>query len=186
MIQTIFDSHFGEECLDLAISLVRPEIYVLTSSKMIYRWDYVKKKLIDIKELTFPARKIVISDNNDFLAVGSKNGVLEIINPKTLEIRSTFLEEDKEITCLAFSKSSDLLAVGFANGEIKLLSAPLKFKPLVAVVSTHKSRILCFDFSVDNCFLKVLYEPDYVQIMEISKGAKIDALKNSVHLSWSS
>lgn len=180
------DSHFGEKCLDLALSLVRPEVYVLTSSKLIYMWDYIKKKIIEIKQLQFPARKIAISDNNDFLAVGCKNGVLEILNPKTLEVRSTFLDQDKKITCLEFSKSSDLLAVGFADGEVRLLSAPLKFRPLVAVVSNHKSRILGLDFSVDNCYLKIVYMPNHVEVIEVTKGVQIDPAKCAIGLIWSS
>jgi WD40 repeat protein len=185
-LESIIQTHAGNECLSLALSLVRSEIFVLTSEDIIYKWDYVTKELINAVKLSYPSSRIVVSENNDYLAVGCTNGVLVVLDPKTLREKCVIVENNSEISAIAFSKSSDLLAVGTASGELLFLSAPMKFKPSVDVVSTHNTRVMSFDFSMDSCIVKVVYEPYHVQIFDVSKGTQIDTYTNQINMEqWS-
>ena len=65
-------------------------------------------------KLDYPSRAIHISNDSKYLAVGSTNGTILIIDPKTLIPTFNFKDRDAEVSCIKFSHDTEILAVGHA------------------------------------------------------------------------
>jgi len=101
--------------------------------------------------LDYPSRALNISIDSRFLAVGSLNGTIIIIDPKTLIPTFNFKDRDAEVSCIKFSHDTEILAVGHASPtcEIILYSIKNHFKK-TNVLRGSPSTILSIDFSI-NC-----------------------------------
>lgn len=97
-----------------------------------------------------------MSPDAKYLAVGSLNGTVMIIDPKTLIPTFNFKDRDAEISCIKFSNDTEILAVGYASPscEIILYSIKNHFKK-TNVLRGSPATIISIDFSLNSKILQV-------------------------------
>lgn len=85
------------------------------------------------------------------MAVGSTNGTVLIIDPKTLMATFNFKDRDAEVSCLKFSPDTELLAVGHGAPSCDVLIYSIKnhFEKF-NVLRGSPARVISIDFSM-NC-----------------------------------
>lgn len=110
-------------------------------------------------KLDYPSRAIHISQDYRFLAVGSLNGTILIIDPKTLIPTFNFKDRDAEVSCIKFSHDTEMLAVGHTPPACEIIIYSIKnhFKK-TNVLRGSPATIISIDFSM-NC--KILQVNDY-------------------------
>lgn len=172
--EIIFNGHSGRFCLDIALCMIKPEIYTLSDSNIVYQWNYIKQNLKVTTKINHPVSRISLAPNNDYLAVACANGIIQILEPIKLRLvyEVTFIKN--EPSYLKFSPSSDLLAVGCVNGDVIILSSSMKFQILANLYDLSDFRVNSIDFSLDNCFIKVIFDSYDEEIIEISSGDKLN------------
>lgn len=86
--------------------------------------------------------------------MGSLNGTILIIDPKTLIPTFNFKDRDAEVSCIKFSNYTEILAVGHAPPvcEILLYSIKNHFKK-TNVLRGSPAAIISIDFSLNSKIL---------------------------------
>ena len=109
---------------------------------------------MNYKKLDFPSCAIHISYDANYLACGSLNGTVLIIDPKTLQPTFNFKDRDAEVSCIKFSNDNDMLAVGHhaPSCDVILYSVRNHFKKL-CVLRGSPARVITIDFSPNNRIL---------------------------------
>jgi WD40 repeat protein len=147
--------HCQGELTSLAVSTKHPTIFTVSTNGLLFKWDYLQKKLLQTKKLKFPPVNLDLMFNNNYLAVGCKNGMIQIIDPDSLQIAHTINSSKSQNTVLKFTHSNELLAAGFSDGDIHLFSMLIKCELVRKLLPVCKSPIRSLDFSDDSTILRV-------------------------------
>jgi WD40 repeat protein len=147
--------HCQGELTSVAVSTKNPTIFTVSTNGLLFKWDYLQKKLLQTKKLEFPPVNLDLMFNNNYLAVGCKNGMIQIIDPDSLQIAHTINSSKSENTVLKFTHSNELLAAGFNDGDIHLFSMLIKCELVRKLLPVSKSPIRSLDFSDDSTILRV-------------------------------
>lgn len=88
------------------------------------------------------------------MAVGTTNGTVLIIDPKTLMATFNFKDRDAEVSCLKFSPETEYLAVGHDAPSCDILIYSIKnhFKR-TNVLRGSPARVVSIDFSLNSRIL---------------------------------
>ena len=107
-----------------------------------YKWDFNAKNLTKYKKLDYvPSAIDIMSNIEGKMAIGTENGIILIMTPECLSLDATLNTSREKVTILRFSHSNDLLAAGFNNGDIHILSVPKKYMILCNIKSRFKSAV---------------------------------------------
>lgn len=134
----------------LAVHPKLQQFYTIGEDNILGCWFIKDKKMMSCVKLDYPCRAIAISGDSRFLAVGSLNGTVLIIDPKTLIPTFNFKDRDSEVSCIKFSHDMEMLAVGHSSPacEIILYSIKNHFKKM-NLLRGSPDTILSIDFSID-------------------------------------
>jgi WD40 repeat protein len=75
--------HCQGQLTSLAVSTKHPTLFTLSTNGLLFKWDYSLKLLILTKKLEFPPKNLDLMFNNNYLAVGCQNGMIQILSPDT-------------------------------------------------------------------------------------------------------
>lgn len=84
-----------------------PTFYTIGEDNILACWLIKDKKMSSCMRLDYPSSAIHISKDYKYLAVGSTNGTVLIIDPKTLMPTFNFKDRDAEVSCLKFSPDTE-------------------------------------------------------------------------------
>ena len=145
------EGHFDDELWGLAVSNSKHEFFTGGQDKLLMKWDITQKKCIEKKKLDGPINCLDLSRNNQ-LAVGMKNGVVNIFEGSNLKLVKFFHKHknpDKDmISVVKFSPDGTKLAVAYAPPYSCIYVYDLNDPELKAkCLSGSPSRINSIDFS---------------------------------------
>ncbi|CAK72848.1 unnamed protein product (macronuclear) [Paramecium tetraurelia] len=125
-----------------------PMFYTIGEDNILACWLIKDKKISSFIRLDYPSSAIHISKDCKYLGVGSVNGTVLIIDPKTLTVAYNFKDRDAEVSCLKFSPDTELLAVGHDAPSCDVIIYSLKnhFKK-TNVLRGSPAKIISIDFS---------------------------------------
>ena len=92
-----------------------------------------------------------ISPDQKYLAVGMKNGFVDIIDAKTWQLIIILHKRKKWISCIKFSPCGEMLAIGSHDNKIDIYMVP-SFK-LKFTLKKHKNYITHLDWSEKSDYL---------------------------------
>ncbi|CAD8171847.1 unnamed protein product [Paramecium pentaurelia] len=132
----------------LAIHPKFPTFYTIGEDNILACWLIKDKKMSNCMKLDYPSSAIHISKDYKYLAVGSTNGTVLIIDPKTLMPTFNFKDRDAEVSCLKFSPDTEQLAVGHdaPSCDVIIYSIKNHFKK-TNVLRGSPARVISIDFS---------------------------------------
>ncbi|MCX6074194.1 MAG: hypothetical protein NTY39_07745 [Campylobacterales bacterium] len=106
--------------------LFLPEARLLSADKegSLIIWDIKSGKILKRPEkMSDDISAMCISDDKQFVFVGTKLGYIGLYDMQTMElVRQRYIKESEEITSLAFIKHGSRLAVGTAHGNVHFYS----------------------------------------------------------------
>ena len=128
--------------------------YTIGEDNILACWFIKDRKMLSCIKLDYPSCAINISRDSKYLAVGSTNGTVLIIDPKTLMPTFNFKDRDAEVSCIKFSFDTELLAVGHDAPSCDILIYSIKnhFKK-TNVLRGSPARIISIDFSLNSRIL---------------------------------
>lgn len=130
--------------------------YTIGEDNILACWFIKDRKMLSCIKLDYPSCAIHISRDSKYLAVGSTNGTVLIIDPKTLMPTFNFKDRDAEVSCIKFSFDTEMLAVGHDAPSCDILIYSIKnhFKK-TNVLRGSPARIISIDFSLNSRIIQV-------------------------------
>lgn len=117
---------------------------------------------------------VALSPDGNFAAVGTRDGVAQIVNVSTSDISATFLGHASGIRALSFHPNGDLLATGSHDATIRLWN--LKTKKLVRILEGHTDRVRAVKFSSDGTRMVSASDDGTVRYWDMKTGQVVNTI----------
>lgn len=149
------EGHFDEELWGLCVSQdpTRHEFYTGGQDKLVIKWDADKRRMAAKKKMEGPVSCLDVSRQN-WLAVGLKNGVVNLLDCKNLSVIkkiSNHKNPDKDVlSTIKFSPDGSQLAVGYCPpiSKVYLYDVVADKTKKLGECKGSSTRIVSVDFSV--------------------------------------
>jgi WD40 repeat protein len=129
------------------------------------------------REFKSPVTSIALSPGGGVLAVGTKKGMIHILDALDLNIKSSFKGKKKHVSSLCFNPGGDMLAAGFADGHIELWDPG--FGELDGVLKGHRKRVHSLSFMPDGASLVSVGDDLLTKFWDLGKKKELRSLKES-------
>lgn len=141
----------------IAVSLISNDYRFITACRggYVYAINYKSNEITKQIIKYTPSLLDVSSDN---IAVACLNGSLLILSLKTLEKISEVRLHSAIPTFIKFSVSSELLAIGYEDGYVVVLSPDMKYSTSCEYTHQNMSPVTNINFSVNHAFLKIYFK----------------------------
>ncbi|KAK3262979.1 hypothetical protein CYMTET_28194, partial [Cymbomonas tetramitiformis] len=135
----------------LAVNPVRPERFATAcESDRVFLFDAVRRHMLRTVSLGgIKARSVAFSPDGAHLAVGMRNGGLNVLEADTLQFLKWSKNFDSAVDDLKYSPDGRLLALGSHDTFIDVYSVDKDYKR-IARCSGHSATITHLDWSVDS------------------------------------
>ncbi|MFO0858740.1 MAG: serine/threonine-protein kinase [Phycisphaerales bacterium] len=121
-------------------------------------------------EIGIPGVKVIVLDaEHRRLFVPSRDGILRILDPDSLELVQQFPIGTGALSDLAFCRSRNEIAISAAPGQVQRLSA--SDGQLIANIATNGGTPRCAAYSPDGSLLAICGSSPSLVIHELSSGA---------------
>src|SRR6185369_13628934 len=94
---------------------------------------------------SFPAAKIVVSDDGEVVLAATKTGSVSVWNTAEGQVKATLQESPAEIQCMALSPSKSLVAIAPAEGVVGLWNAQTGTPKIKLDTSSADTSAIGFD-----------------------------------------
>ncbi|KAL4483877.1 hypothetical protein ABPG72_006252 [Tetrahymena utriculariae] len=151
--------HYDQELWGLAVHPDSKSYFTSGEDKLLCKFDVSSRKIISKTVLQYASKTLAISPDAKYLAVGMKNGLVLILDPKSLsEIAQIkeFINPDKDlVSYMKFSPDSKQLLVAYSPPISNVLGFDVPSFKKKYIMKGSPSRISSIDFSTDGTAIQL-------------------------------
>ncbi|MCE7974035.1 MAG: hypothetical protein DYG92_06875 [Leptolyngbya sp. PLA1] len=120
-----------------------------------------------------------LSSDGASLALWKRGGELMIVNTADGAVTQTLKDDAADpASCIAFSDSRDLLAIGTAGGLLKIMNRATG--EIVRRWTTEPGNLIGLDFSDDGSMVAAGHRSRFIQVMRVSDGELIGTFRSEL------
>ncbi len=167
----------------ITLDLTENRMYVGYSNGKFGVWNNATGKLIEMvisKEDNSPILSSALSSNRNLLALGRKDGQIEIWSVDSLKVYGEFIRENNSVWAMEFEKDDKYLVTGNADGRLRRWNVDTK--NLENIYTRHRRNINSAEFSSDGKYLVTGSSDNTIILWDVENGELIEEMTG--HNGW--